>query len=193
MLGEQFRMGRRMVPSKPELFRLIYDSLSGFYQDMDDGSYWQKTTLFDFGWGDEPGYYRYPMPTMQELLQLLLTATIEDDYFGAASVLLQDDAEEVLPLLESALQRPANRFHYEQVADLHELAATYLVAIASNHQFADGNKRAAFLAAGLFLHLNGLRLVADQADAAMTVLAVAAGERETERLAVWLKGRTLSS
>ncbi|WP_374579230.1 type II toxin-antitoxin system death-on-curing family toxin [Phenylobacterium sp.] len=96
-------------------------------------------------------------------------------------------------LLESALQRPANRFHYEQVADLHELAATYLVAIASNHPFADGNKRAAFLAAGLFLRLNGLRLVADQADAAMTVLAVAAGERETVRLAVWLKGRTLSS
>ena len=113
MLGEQFRMGRRMVPSKPELFRLLYDSLSEFYQDMDDGSYWQKTTLFDFGWGDEPGYYRYPMPTTQDLLQLLLTATVEDDYFGAASVLLQDDAEEVLPLLESALQ---NKERYPRAA-----------------------------------------------------------------------------
>ena len=96
-------------------------------------------------------------------------------------------------LLESALQRPANRFHYEEVGDLYELAATYIVAIASNHPFADGNKRAAFLAGGLFIRLNGLRLIADQAEAAMTVLAVAAGERETDRLAAWLRARSISS
>ena len=90
-------------------------------------------------------------------------------------------------LLESALDRPANRFHYEGVDDICELAATYLVAIASNHPFADGNKRAAFLAAGLFLRRNGRRLVAAQADAARTVLAVAAGDRDIEKLAAWIR------
>ncbi|HQN51718.1 MAG TPA: type II toxin-antitoxin system death-on-curing family toxin, partial [Phenylobacterium sp.] len=58
-------------------------------------------------------------------------------------------------LLESAMARAANRFHYEGVTDVCELAATYLVALASNHPFVDGNKRTAFLAAALFLALNG--------------------------------------
>lgn len=98
---------------------------------------------------------------------------------------LRDDG-----LLESALARPANRFHYEAVEDICSLAATYLVALASNHPFTDGNKRAAFLAAGLFLRLNGRRLIASQPDAARTVLAVAAGERDVEKLSEWIRAHS---
>lgn len=89
------------------------------------------------------------------------------------------------------MARPANRHHYEGVEDICELAATYLVALASNHPFTDGNKRAAFLAAGLFLRLNGRRLVAAQADAARTVLAVAAGRRDIGDLAQWIRERSI--
>jgi death-on-curing protein len=94
-------------------------------------------------------------------------------------------------LLESALGRPANLFHYEGVDDICVLAATYLVAVASNHPFADGDKRAAFLAAGLFLRLNGRRLVAEQADAARAVLAVAAGHRDIAEIAGWIRQRSI--
>ncbi|MFL5295642.1 MAG: type II toxin-antitoxin system death-on-curing family toxin [Phenylobacterium sp.] len=100
---------------------------------------------------------------------------------------LRDDG-----LLESALARPANRFHYEGVNDVCELVATYLVAVASNHPFADGNKRAAFLAAGLFLRLNGRRLVAEQADAVRAVLAVAAGQRDIAEVAEWIRTRSIA-
>jgi death-on-curing protein len=93
-------------------------------------------------------------------------------------------------LLESALTRPANRFHYDGVEDICDLAATYLVALISNHPFTDGNKRAAFLAAGLFLTLNGRRLTASPADAALKVLAVAAGERDVDGLAAWVRERS---
>jgi len=89
-------------------------------------------------------------------------------------------------LLESALARPANRFHYEGVDDLPTLAATYLVGVCVNHPFADGNKRAGFLSAGLFLMKNGRRLTADQADAARTVFAVAAGRMDIAEVAEWL-------
>ena len=95
---------------------------------------------------------------------------------------LRDDG-----LLESALARPADRFHYEAVHDICALAATYLVALAGNHPFIDGNKRAAFLAAGLFLRLNGRRLTASQGAAARKVLAVAAGERDINALAEWIR------
>lgn len=90
-------------------------------------------------------------------------------------------------LLESALQRPINRFHYEGLEDLPALAATYAAAISGNHPFVDGNKRAAFHAMALFLRLNGLKLIADQGEAAAAIYALAAGELDAERLAEWLR------
>jgi death-on-curing protein len=89
-------------------------------------------------------------------------------------------------LLASALDRPRNRFHYDAITDLKVLAATYAVALAKNHAFVDGNKRAAFIAAGLFLEKNGLLLTAPQVDAARTILAVAAGDIDIDQLAVWI-------
>ena len=93
-------------------------------------------------------------------------------------------------LLESALARPANRFHYEGVPDLPTLAATYLVGVCANHPFADGNKRAGFLAGGLFLAKNGRRIVADQAAAALMVMNVAAGRMDIAEVTDWLRERT---
>ena len=96
-------------------------------------------------------------------------------------------------LLESALTRPPNRFHYEGVEDLSALAATYVCAISENHPFVDGNKRAAFLAAGLFLSKNGYSLQAEQADAALVMFAVAAGRKGLEELTDWIGARIRSA
>lgn len=93
-------------------------------------------------------------------------------------------------LLESALARPANRFHYEGKTDVCLLASTYLVAVAANDPFADGNKRAAFLAAGMFLRRNGRRLTASQPEAAHRVFAVAAGDHDIDALAEWIEARS---
>lgn len=89
-------------------------------------------------------------------------------------------------LLESALARPLNLAAYGK-PDLHELAASYGVGLAKNHPFVDGNKRAAFLAVGMFLALNGWRLTASQADATLTMLAVAAGQMDEAAFARWLR------
>lgn len=90
-------------------------------------------------------------------------------------------------LLESALDRPKNRFHYEQIVDIPALAATYAVGLAKKHAFVDGNKRTAFIAAGLFLEKNGLSLAASPVDAVRTMLAVAAGEVDIDQLAGWIR------
>ena len=62
-------------------------------------------------------------------------------------------------LLDSALARPLNLVAYAE-PDFADLAAAYGVGLAKNHPFVDGNKRAAFLAVGMFLGLNGRRLTA---------------------------------
>ena len=91
-------------------------------------------------------------------------------------------------LLDSALARPLNLVAYGE-PDLCELAASYCVGVAKNHPFVDGNKRAAFLALGLFLYLNGHRLTATQAEATLAVLAVATSEWDDATLAAWLRER----
>jgi death on curing protein len=89
-------------------------------------------------------------------------------------------------LLDSALARPLNRLAYGD-ADFAELAAAYGVGIAKNHPFVDGNKRAAFLAVGLFLGLNGYRLCVSQAEATAVILALAASELDEAAFADWLR------
>ena len=89
-------------------------------------------------------------------------------------------------LLDSALARPLNLALYEQ-PDIASLAASYGVGLAKNHAFVDGNKRAAFLAIGLFLMVNGFRLKATQAEATLTILDVAAGVVDEAALAQWIR------
>ena len=89
-------------------------------------------------------------------------------------------------LLESALARPMNLHAYEGVADPIRLAASYAYGLAKNHPFVDGNKRAAFIAASLFLRLNGYRLAADKAEAVVAMLDLAAGDMTETEFAEWL-------
>ena len=89
--------------------------------------------------------------------------------------------------LDSALARPRQIFRYERKHDLARLAAAYAAGLVRNHPFVDGNKRAAFLAVGLFLGLNDFRLAADQVDAARNMLALAAGEINEEQFAEWVR------
>ncbi len=89
-------------------------------------------------------------------------------------------------LLESALARPVNLAAYGD-PDVADLAACYGTGLAKNHAFVDGNKRAAFLAAGLFLGLNGYRLQSTQVEATLTMLAVAASELDERAFADWIR------
>ncbi len=89
-------------------------------------------------------------------------------------------------LLDSALARPMNLIAYGE-PDLAELAASYGVGLAKNHAFVDGNKRAAFLAVGLFLRLNGHRLNASPAAATVAMMDVAAGTLNEADFADWIR------
>jgi death on curing protein len=91
--------------------------------------------------------------------------------------------------LEGALARPPNLFHYEK-ADLPALAATYAHGIAKSHPFNDGNKRAAFVSAYVFLGLNGLELTLTEPQAIEVMLALAAGDMDQNAFADCLRQNT---
>jgi death-on-curing protein len=116
-------------------------------------------------------------------LTLPMVLAIHDEslaaFGGAAGV--RDPA-----LLESALARPRNRWHYEPDASLAHLAAAYAYGIVRNHPFVDGNKRAGLLAVQAFLYLNDMRFDPEQVEEVRIFLALAAGELSEEGLARWV-------
>jgi death-on-curing protein len=90
-------------------------------------------------------------------------------------------------LLDSALARPQNLRAYDPDADIAARAAAYGTGLARNHPFADGNKRAAFLSVGLFLAMNGWRLVSTPLEATQIMLGMASGELEEDAFAAWIR------
>lgn len=89
-------------------------------------------------------------------------------------------------LLASAIARPQHLVVYGE-PDAAQLAAAYAFGVACNHPFVDGNKRTAYVAAELFLALNGIALTADDAGATLTMLQLAAGDMSEEAYAGWLR------
>ena len=93
-------------------------------------------------------------------------------------------------LLDSAVNRPRQLFAYG-APDLFALAAAVAEGIVRNHPFLDGNKRAGFMAAALFLEVNGWSFQAAEEDVVVRTLALAAGAIGGAEYARWLRGATV--
>jgi len=94
-------------------------------------------------------------------------------------------------VIESALARPKNLETYAK-PDAADLAAGYAFGIAKNHGFVDGNKRAAWVTARLFLADNGRRIEFAPTDAVEIMVRVAAGLVEEGDLSSWFRERLVT-
>jgi death on curing protein len=97
-----------------------------------------------------------------------------------------------LGLLQSALARPLNLAQYGE-PNLPDLAAAYAYGVARNHPFVDGNKRTAYVAAEMFLAINGVILTASDVDAVVTFLALAAEDMSEPDLAAWIRANSAAA
>ena len=115
--------------------------------------------------------------------------TVEDAVLFHASLIATfggSDGVRDQGLLESALDRPRNIFARES-KELFALAAAYAHGIVRNHPFVDGNKRAAFVVARVFLGLNDVAFDPPDAEAVVMVEALASGELGQAEFADWLR------
>ncbi len=93
-------------------------------------------------------------------------------------------------LLESALARPRQAWHYATTTDVPVLAAAYAFGLVRNHPYRDGNKRIGFLAMVTFLGVNGYAFEGNDEDVVTQFVAVAAGQVSEEHLANWIRSRS---
>lgn len=114
----------------------------------------------------------------------------KDDYYAFHGSLIErfgglpgirDDG-----LLESALNRPRQLFTYGNPS-IFELGVAYASGIIRNHPFLDGNKRSGFIAAALFLEINGYIFQAPETEAAILTRDLAAGIVLEDAYARWLE------
>lgn len=96
-------------------------------------------------------------------------------------------------LLDSALNRPQQRYAYESPITLFELAAAYSFGITKNHPFIDGNKRVALTVGAIFLEVNGASLNAPESEAVIIFEQLAAGLLTEAELAQWLARNSVQS
>ena len=90
-------------------------------------------------------------------------------------------------VLESALARARQKWHYADPTDVPTLAAAYAFGLVKNHPYRDGNKRIGFLAMLTFLGLNGYDFSATDAEVVTEILALADGTVSEEALANWIR------
>ncbi|NEX13155.1 MAG: type II toxin-antitoxin system death-on-curing family toxin [Prosthecochloris sp.] len=95
-------------------------------------------------------------------------------------------------LLSSALARPQNQAKYSDDPSVFDLAASYAYGIIRNHPFVDGNKRTGFLAAYVFLNINGWQLKSSEAEAVNAVVDLAAGKVDEPSFSIWLKNKSVA-
>lgn len=119
-----------------------------------------------------------PVWVTRNLLDAIHTDLIEQ-YGGSRGV---NDEK----LIDSALARPKNTWGYRPESTTAELAASLAFGLTKNHGFRDGNKRTAFVAAAVFLRLNGYRLVAPEADAVSAMVYLATDAWDEKRFAGWV-------
>lgn len=93
-------------------------------------------------------------------------------------------------LLDAAVAMPRQQFGGTFLhRDLAAMAAAYLFHIAQNHPFVDGNKRAAVMAALVFLHVNDIEKLPAPHALEIKTRQVAAGELSKEALTQWLRAQ----
>lgn len=96
-------------------------------------------------------------------------------------------------LLESALERPRNRWRFSSgKTTLPALAASLAHGIVKNHPFVDGNKRTAWVLCRTFLILNKMDITASQAEKADVVVRLASDELSEEEFIDWLSVRLIN-
>lgn len=88
--------------------------------------------------------------------------------------------------VESAVMAVQNHFNYTG-GDLFDLAGVLLWHLASDHPFADGNKRVALASALVFLTINGVELAQNDDLFEHLTLSVAKGAMGKEQVAEALR------
>lgn len=119
-MGEFFVMSMRFNKCCASDFDLIARGENEAYNPL-DGSTWRKTELYDFGWGNENGFYRLPLLGFDKLFDLVLNSKNEEDRYGAAAMILKVYGDKLLEKCEMLISDSKRSAEFCKVAKVFQL------------------------------------------------------------------------
>ncbi len=119
-MGDYFVMSTRFNKSNASDFGFISKS-ENLAINPKDNSTWIKVVLYDFGWGKENGFYKFPLPNFDVLFELVLYSENRDDKYGAAAIILEKFPEELLYQCERLAKDPYRKKEFKELVELFKL------------------------------------------------------------------------
>ncbi len=119
-MGNYFVMSMRFNKSNASDFGLIPNDARTAINPK-DMTLWIKSSLYDFGWGKENGFYKAPLPDFNTLFELALYSTNRDDMYGAAAIILDNYADALLIRCEMIANDFSQKKEFKKLVELFKL------------------------------------------------------------------------
>lgn len=134
-MGNYFVMSKRLNKCDASDFGLIQKD-SNTAINPKDNSIWIKTTLYDFGWGKENGFYKFPLLDFESLFKIALYSSNSDDMYGAAAIILDKFADSLLRKCEIFMNDNSRKNEFKKMVDLFNLKSSLNKCSVSGKTFA---------------------------------------------------------
>ena len=122
-MGNYFVMSMRFNKCNASDFGLVLKDTNTAINPKDN-SIWIKASLYDFGWGKENGFYKAPLPGFDSLLEIALYSTNSEDMYGAAAVILEKFADDLLYKCEIFMNDRLRKNEFKKMVDLFNLKSS---------------------------------------------------------------------
>lgn len=119
-MGNYFVMSMRFNKYNASDFGFISNGTNTAI-NPNDNSIWVKAALYDFGWGKENGFYKAPLPSFDTLFELALYSANRDDMYGAAAIILEKYADELLCQCEILVNDRFRKKEFKKLVEIFKL------------------------------------------------------------------------
>ena len=119
-MGDYFVMSKRFDKCSASDFGFISKDMNTAI-DPTDNSIWIRSSLYDFGWGKENGFYKAPLLSFDSLFEIVLYSTNREDMYGAAAVILDKYADDLLCKCEMFMNDRLRKNEFKRMVDLFNL------------------------------------------------------------------------
>lgn len=119
-MGKYFMMSMHFNKKSAQDFGLIRTE-NDLAINPNDNTLWKKSSLYDFGWGKENGYYKLPALNFSQLLYIALQSNCDEDRYGAVAMILDVFPQDLLEYCESIMNTQAQLPKLKKIVKLFSL------------------------------------------------------------------------
>lgn len=132
-----FKMSTRFNKQKPEDFEMEY--IYKKFISSEDGSEWIQCQLYDYGWGKENGFYKKPLGTFYDLMDIVIDTSDNEDSYGAASIIEDLYSDDLKFYLQNLMNQPVTKKLKTRLCKIFKLNSNINKTYKKDYSFEQNN------------------------------------------------------